>query len=1359
MNFNVLMENYDRVKELTEESAKSAGTADQKYEAYMDSMEAATKRLENAWESFTMKLESSKVLRYTSQWLATIVENMDKLVPLATTLLTTLNSSKIINFFAGSGGEKSGFANLFGTLTGRNWQMKMGENGVEYRANQKESWLSKIFNVEQEIAENTRTMANKSKNEQGVAWDGQSMSEYRKENRFSRFSFKNAKKYGLIKDPKTGAYIGVDPSVTGKGVINQKDLDFFNAQSALHKQQIAQGAMAGGVAVIGRLSQTKQVGSSGLAGLLNQTGQTIQEDAADKTVGVALTGIGAGVGAAFFGPIGGMIGQFIGDGLGGLFSYIRHRDELEMKQRVQEAKDRMSVLSNIKDVLKNNESLMSKDVFDTEDYEKLESYFDSLKQYMADYVEKGGSQKDFVRGVVEGVGYGSDADWSSVNDIYDLIGKLYNSTSDIRSNVQKQLQIQQSKEYLDNLKESYQGQLLERNDLLNKNIKLNSSKGRTVDLVNAGILFGGLGLLMEGVDENTSIFGSIENFGSSNYEETIKLVKNKIDEINKKDKKDTGDKENLKILQDYLKELEEGYNKEKEMEDQIAKATVAVGYESVDFSELTRRDINQLGIEGLVQRVANTIGEESRGTSGKIKSTYRNAIESAIKGDSRFSYLLKGDTLTLRELQSAKNKFDDSIGENETYDSIKEKMERGEIVGEDIEKLFYAADPTRIENFAKAWNMTTDSLEKFAEIYPNITQALGMMSTQEIKEYFSDFHNILDDLFEDATIDSANFEKILEKYPSLLNEIVESGEGVVSIVGSITDNMIAMENAAIANALYTSIKENNAFFDNFIKYQKEKNPNQIEDFLRVIGNSQNISQAIEAIVLSDDKNKETYLQMISKYLNQQFGLDYVDPKLKKAIEYKSKELSKQVDELQEQLSTLDKINDSHKKELELIKAKENLENAKKNKQRVYREGIGWTYEANEENISSAIDRLDDLQIEKDKESIQRDIDMLEVQRDILQNLDDNTYLEQISKKLPDLNTSISRLVTAYQNQKLEINFGTGKVSYTTMDENGNEIVQTVDIGGVENQDDVVKEKANIEVARANEIIKRYIEGENPTKEDYDAAINARSSIINKGYAEKDTKDNRYYAPSYNGNRTELVMDELDENKYKVAEAKNKLKKLNGWTIGYGKGMPRGKLSWYNIFDNGAIRDDKVRVEKVSDKNESAQYDEWFKQAGYTEGKSNSPDLYRVGSGSYYFHLGDSWYHIYAEDAPILNNLIQANANGTMSFPGGLSLINELGTEAIITPEGTLTSLPSKTGIVPADVTKNLWGLGEIAPTLVAQLKTMNDRDIKSNVGNNTYEEGQYIDNLVMNVYPTKDYDMDKLLAEARAKFRLTKHNN
>ena len=118
-----------------------------------------------------------------------------------------------------------------------------------------------------------------------------------------------------------------------------------------------------------------------------------------------------------------------------------------------------------------------------------------------------------------------------------------------------------------------------------------------------------------------------------------------------------------------------------------------------------------------------------------------------------------------------------------------------------------------------------------------------------------------------------------------------------------------------------------------------------------------------------------------------------------------------------------------------------------------------------------------------------------------------------------------------------------------------------------------------------------------------------------------------------------------------------------------------------------------------------------------------------------------------------------NASGITSFQGGQTLINELGTEAVITPGGTLTALPSKTGIVPADITRNVWALGEVAPTLVAQLGSLTQKTLSGNAGNTTYEEGQYFDNFTMNVYPAKGDDFNKILEQARAQMRLTRHNN
>ena len=77
----------------------------------------------------------------------------------------------------------------------------------------------------------------------------------------------------------------------------------------------------------------------------------------------------------------------------------------------------------------------------------------------------------------------------------------------------------------------------------------------------------------------------------------------------------------------------------------------------------------------------------------------------------------------------------------------------------------------------------------------------------------------------------------------------------------------------------------------------------------------------------------------------------------------------------------------------------------------------------------------------------------------------------------------------------------------------------------------------------------------------------------------------------------------------------------------------------------------------------------------------------------------------------------------------------------------------------SELMPNVWALGEVAPTLVAQLGSLTQKTLSGNAGNTTYEEGQYFDNFTMNVYPAKGDDFNKILEQARAQMRLTRHNN
>lgn len=117
--------------------------------------------------------------------------------------------------------------------------------------------------------------------------------------------------------------------------------------------------------------------------------------------------------------------------------------------------------------------------------------------------------------------------------------------------------------------------------------------------------------------------------------------------------------------------------------------------------------------------------------------------------------------------------------------------------------------------------------------------------------------------------------------------------------------------------------------------------------------------------------------------------------------------------------------------------------------------------------------------------------------------------------------------------------------------------------------------------------------------------------------------------------------------------------------------------------------------------------------------------------------------------------IDTNASGTLNLVP--SLVNELGTEAIITPAGTLTALPSHTGIVPADITKNLWALGEVAPSL---LRLMGGPAGAPRLLANTLggaDESININNLQMEVNADETFDVNAFVTEIKQRVALTRH--
>ena len=112
------------------------------------------------------------------------------------------------------------------------------------------------------------------------------------------------------------------------------------------------------------------------------------------------------------------------------------------------------------------------------------------------------------------------------------------------------------------------------------------------------------------------------------------------------------------------------------------------------------------------------------------------------------------------------------------------------------------------------------------------------------------------------------------------------------------------------------------------------------------------------------------------------------------------------------------------------------------------------------------------------------------------------------------------------------------------------------------------------------------------------------------------------------------------------------------------------------------------------------------------------------------------------------------AAGSTNFVGGRVYVNELGLEGVITPHGTLTSLPAHTGIVPADLTKNLYNLGEVAPTLVKKYR--NEIETVSNGGSSS-DNSLNIGEIYTSVNADSNFDFNSLMTSIRQTIGNTRH--
>ena len=1448
--FQVLLSNWNQVREAQEISASSVGTAAEKYEAQMESIEASINKVQNAWESLTQKIGSSKTIKGFLDVTAQIVKHFDKILVSTTSMLTAVNAYKL-NFgsFKGFTDKPTNNLNIMHMKSAGSTMQKSNTGTTVTKINTN---VERLITIANKIAGNVdaqtstpgffsakhRASQNKENREKirklqaqsNVSQDDQQeIDRLKNQNRFNRrwdaelgYATQNKKGETIFAIRRGKKWI--DPN--GNIISDNSQVSQLNEQRKnFIKNQFKVGVATGAVAGLGGY-MTGPRDTFGMFKTKDISIDDIQSDETDKIINGFATGTATGLLSAIpgIGPIlGPILGPIIGDGIGGLFKWLRHKDDIERKQRVEDAKKNLEALNKIQGAVND----VSNSVYDLSTAMAVQSAKASIDK-LIDAILTDENNREEIMAFLKKEGVDSIADLENLllsNDderkkkVLNVLEKYTTSgTASSKRAAQEEDRYQAQKAYTDTVKENVSGQ---KEYFQMKSGLENILKDVAPDLVNAKTW-------TESNGDYTSYYVTRDIYGGSDAEENEnrkELIKRLEEYIAKSDGLST---DTISATQKYINELKttvkaygtyqgniEAANRDL-WQSELTQAFVESG-----LSNWSGLDVKNTSLEDVVQRFANNLrltGQSVRNYGKEITSAARTQIETYLRANDKFNILFTGSTETLNDLMAKEEeriKLVDKIqkglqksGEEvaSSFDDItkafntqsEEDMEKFakavNMSTDELQRLVYKLSDDSLDRFARALNMTEEEIKRLSGKLGSITISELLQTPEEVRSSMSDLVSMFGELTSTGTLSGEMLEKLNSKYFDLYNLYDESGKIINTDQGNIRRNLrqrlfgSSEEEGTQAflyqNATYQALKENSDFLKAFKAQVDQDIYDQLTDEQKKIYDTANTLSDMLTLL----ENNGAMQNSLAKYMNAlNLSNSYYQELQSKLVEWQKHENETVINNLQSQIDALNDINKEREIEIKLIKAKEKLENAKTEKKKIYRAGIGWTYEADQEAVSDAKDELKQLEREKDVKNIQYQVDLLEQQNNILDNISKNEQLEALKENFDEYSAFMKGdFGHTVQNIFSEIS-ALGSKDRGVMKWDG-----FIELMGKQAKRDQFDAENNLATAftglyktqsELNEMIagktdaeKSVIQGGSDYKAKQEMLSkqlenyrNAKETLEKSGYSASDINEILKASGAQLGNRNMTTLDEsaLDQKNhsrmYKVPSGLGKdgsvkeedmryiaksddvytsdqiNKALEYMAAGDADGIHVNAL----IEDNAGNPVWGDRITKISDL--MALKDGTLVHFGEDDKKGFSE--YAVKSGTTWNKAtpkkwGDGGWENYAD--------------GVLSLPTtSFANINELGTEGIVTPSGTLTALPSKTGIVPADLTKNLYTLGEVAPNLI---KRFENKEVKPNGALVSNEDNSmFIQTLNASFEAGSDFDFEKLITQARQYINMTKN--
>lgn len=1374
------MENYDTYKQAISEAEKAEGTAARKMQAYNESVAYSINQLSAAWEGFTQKLEASPIVKFGYKFLTLLVENLDHILQQLVPLIATFNADKIISL-----------AKFLSPLVTtplkaiRHPTDTVGKSKGAFYENMTQKMTAENTNAIKELTNATKDNTAALRGEKSKSGNGGT-------NKTNINNNGEAKKVrpGSIQDLQnqidTDEQSIKDLIASGKNE-NDPEIQALRAKQAEKQKQILKKQMrstrlkTGAVSGIGAGAvRLANKGSSfldeamGVSGVEVDTGEAI-------AMGVA-QGALTGVATAFMGPAGAVLASAVGDLLSSLWKKFAHADEIDRKQRAEDAKKQLEAIKGIGNSVTGLIDLNKKDqaLWDSDDWKQFNEQVETINEAL----EK--------------------------SELGDRIIKLGNSTQTLS-------------EYFEEAARTGNKDMLARVEA--EKIRFEAEKTYTAGEQDRYTL-------QKEINENQKKLANLDD-----------------DEISKKKELTAAIKAAKAEIEDYSEALKKGY--------------MQASFYSSGVGTMESYDIGNATLDRVIMQIAREWAKDSPDifAGNQLTSDARSDIISYLREQSGYASLFKNDTKNVRDMLTARDAVDDlrkslniSQKQLKEFANSKDLLKIGKSFGlikEDIVDInqlsetdksaiyklidkINLVDEDGITTIAHAMNMTVEEFERANAdgAFNWLTTDVAIGGIDKLNEKMQTFNDLLSAASDGSLLTSENLNKIANQFPTLLRGVDEAGKYTTDLSSdNILDNIIRMMTdedslREIYSGLFSgSVAKDSKIWSNFMTLGKGSeiaNSNLSDEIKERVKKAGSYSDIVD--IFATDEMKE-YNDAFKEYVTSMYPItDLLDTQAKILEEYGKHTLETEISNLESVRDSLDDVNKQREKELELIKAKEALENASKEKKRVYRAGVGFVYTTDQEAVKSAQDKVDELERQRDKDNIQYQIDSLQQQKEILENIENNKQLESLINTAEKIlgsegsNSGIAGIITAVnsitsddftnkikEQVKAGITESTQKTNEEAKENAGRDYRTAINEAKAFQQGQVFTgydKNGNPQFRDMTEEEKKEFGGQTPAEiaknpnSPYYAAAKARekeliNNVINKrqifaslggdGFAtdpfQKENDDNIFKSNSSNRVKItdwdgEIAGFEIGEyfdwennNQFNTSDRKGGAKVLR-----YAKQNSDGTFEQMRSFDNAENMTIKEAIDSLDGPAAIMNLDgKNYIMYKNRDGKTYIMRAYNFQEGKwetsgYAAGYSSLWNEDSAYNQDMINRFIKgyiggeagAYASGTLSAPGGRSLINENGLESIITPSGTITSLPAKSGIIPADLTRNLWALGEVAPNLIARLGGNN---LQTNNSNSSTDNSINIQNLDATFNTQSDFDGHRFLTDLRNQVILTANNH